>query len=126
MGVDVYAEWRGQNWNWNERMLEEPELIWSTTSGHLGYLREAVSRGPFVTPTLLREAFAAKSQRAKIPAAVMRERLPEAMATVLEQIRTYRPAGETDPMVKTFADFVDLCERMEAATGEPCSIYVSY
>jgi hypothetical protein len=29
-------------------------------------------------------------------------------------------------MVRTFADFVELCERMEAATGEPCTIEVSY
>jgi hypothetical protein len=122
MGIDVYATWHGQNFSWEERTTEDPSLIWSTRSGHLGYLREGLSRGPFVTPDLLREAFEAEEQQAQTPAEVRRERLPRAMAAVAGQLDT----DETHPAVKAFADFVDLCARMESATGEPCMILVSY
>ena len=47
----------------------------STTSGDVGYLREAYHGGPYATRILVREAFEADDCRAEIPAEIMRERL---------------------------------------------------
>jgi hypothetical protein len=71
MGIDIYLEWDG---------MEEEEKTaqatgFSTTSGNVGYLREAYHGGPYATRILVREAFEADDCRAEIPAAIMRERL---------------------------------------------------
>lgn len=71
MGIDIYLEWDGQT----EEDRKKMATGFSTTSGDVGYLREAYHGGPYATQILLREAFEAEDCRAQIPAAVLRERL---------------------------------------------------
>ena len=71
MGIDIYLEWDGQTEAERKKMCTG----FSTTSGDVGYLREAYHGGPYATQMLLREAFESEDCRAQIPAAVLRERL---------------------------------------------------
>lgn len=71
MGIDIYLEWDGQT----EEDKKKMATGFSTTSGDVGYLREAYHGGPYATQILLREAFESEDCRAEIPAAVLRERL---------------------------------------------------
>lgn len=75
MGIDIYAKWRGQS-----KTEEQAQYTgYATDAGKVGYLREAYHGSPYVTKFLLKEAFDSKGS-AKIPAHILRERLP---ATVL-------------------------------------------
>jgi hypothetical protein len=71
MGIDIYLEWDGQT----EEDTRKMATGFSTTSGDVGYLREAYHGGPYATQILLREAFESENCRAQIPAAALRERL---------------------------------------------------
>jgi hypothetical protein len=75
MGIDVYLEWEGQKEEREKAAAEDTPHLFSTTDGHVGYLREAYHGGPYATKILAREAFDADNCRAEIPAAVLRERL---------------------------------------------------
>jgi len=75
MGIDIYAQWEGQT----EEEKKVQYTGFDTTAGRVGYLREAYHGGPYVTKFLLKEAFEGDGE-AKIPASVLKERLP---ATVL-------------------------------------------
>lgn len=71
MGIDIYLEWEGQTEAERKKMCTG----FSTTSGNIGYLREAYHGGPYATQILFREAFESEDGKAQIPAAVLRERL---------------------------------------------------
>jgi hypothetical protein len=71
MGIDIYLKWNGMT----EEDQKTQYVGWSTTSGAVGYLREAYHGGPYATKILVREAFDAENCEAEIPAAVLRERL---------------------------------------------------
>ncbi len=71
MGIDIYLEWDGME----EEEKNAQATGFSTTSGDVGYLREAYHGGPYATRILVREAFEAEDCRAQIPAEIMRERL---------------------------------------------------
>jgi hypothetical protein len=75
MGIDIYLEWEGK-----DKQSKEDQMVtgFSTTSGHVGYLREAYHGGPYATQILVKEAFESDDCRAAIPAAVLRERLTNA------------------------------------------------
>jgi hypothetical protein len=125
MGIDIYAKWHGQT------DLEESAQIsgFSVLHGHLGYLREAYHGQPYATKHLCREAFESDGNRVRIPAAVLRERLPETLRLADERERTvYRETDEAEIglVLKSFRDFVELCERKERETGEPVLITASY
>jgi hypothetical protein len=79
MGIDIYLEWDGQEEERKAAQGDKPNL-WSTTEGHVGYLREAYHGGPYATKILVREAFESETCKAAIPAAVMRARLTEVSA----------------------------------------------
>jgi hypothetical protein len=128
MGIDVYAHWRGQT-----RKEKQSQITgWSIAHGHVGYLREAYHGAPYATRVLAPEAFAqgADPEGTAIRAAVLRERLPLVLATARErEERIYRngpDSADTAMVCKSFVDFVELCERQEARTGEPCMIYASW
>jgi hypothetical protein len=58
-----------------------------------------------------------------------RARLPATLAAAEEREKAVY--DETDPLeiqrvLDSFRNFVELCERKEAETGEPCSIIASY
>jgi hypothetical protein len=77
---------------------------------------------------LVPEAFLAGRDGVQIPAAAMRERLPEALAAVRARA-LYRwgeqgaiAGGNIAEVSKNFCDFVTLCERKEKDHGVPCTI----
>lgn len=122
MGIDIYAEWDG--------MTEADRAARFTTSvvhGHTGHLREAYHGEPYATRALAPEAF--ETGQAAIPAATLRQRLPEVLR--LAEMRECIVYGETDPnevghILQSYRNFVALCERKEAETGKPCTIFASY
>ena len=124
MGIDIYARWKGQT--------DEDEAAqitgFSVESGHVGYLREAYHGAPYATRHLVAEAFDSDTAEAKIPASVLRKRLPETLRLAKERERTVyqRTVADDDPVVKSFENFVALCERKEQEIGEPVTIIASY
>jgi hypothetical protein len=125
MGIDIYARWKGQT------AQEEQEQLtgFSVIHGHVGYLREAYHGEPYATRYLVKEAFESPTGKARIPARVLKERLPHAL--VLAEQRQREVYGETDPkeiqkVLQSFCDFVALCERKEQETGKPVTIVADY
>lgn len=124
MGIDVYMSWKSQTSEERAKQITG----FSVTAGHVGYLREAYHGEPYVTKYLVKEAFMSPEGKAKIPASVLRERLPFAVKLAIHREREiyHNPADENHPVVKAFVDFVELAEKKEAETGEPVEIEVSY
>ena len=58
------------------------------------------------------------------------ERLPDTLAAATRRQQLVYNEGpdheNTRVVLKSFSDFVELCERKERETGEPCSIVASY
>jgi hypothetical protein len=83
MGIDIYARWKGQT-----RAEERAQHTgFSVVHGHVGYLREAYHGEPYATHQLVCEAVVSPTHEAKIPAAVLRERLPRTLELVRERER---------------------------------------
>jgi hypothetical protein len=125
MGIDIYARWKGQT----EADSQAQITGFDVTVGRLGYLREAYHGEPYATHYLVREAFESADGTAQIPAATLRERLPETLElAMLREKEVYQEPSVNleDPAVRSFSDFVELCERKEAETGEPVTIIASY
>jgi hypothetical protein len=129
MGIDIYATWRNQTEGERDKQAE----VWlSASDGGVGYLREAYQGEPYATRVLMPEAFDLTTypKGAPIPAAVLRERLPQAQATVrMRQLLAYNEGAHsenTKVTLESFRDFVDLCEAKERANGFPCMIAASY
>lgn len=127
MGIDIHASWRGQT----EAERRAQITGFSVVHGHVGYLREAYHGEPYATHLLVPEAFDDSSEEgARIPAVTLRERLPATLTVARErQVRVYNEkpfSAETNSVLKSFSDFVALCERKERETGEPCRISASY
>lgn len=123
MGIDIYAEWDGMS----EAEKAAQITGCSTEHGHVGYLREAYHGEPYATKVLVPEAF--EELRVPIYADTLRDRLP-ATLVVAEQ-REREIYGVTDDteinrILRSYSDFVELCARKEAETGEPCLIIASY
>jgi hypothetical protein len=125
MGIDIYAHWRGQT----KQEKEEQICGFDATAGKIGYLREAYHGEPYATRYLLREAFESKDATARIPAAVLRERLPRTLELAMErEVLVYgaKTVSHDDPVVHSYIDFVELCEQKERETGQPVEIIASY
>ena len=131
MGIDVYAHWRGQT----KEEKEAQYTGFSIAHGHLGYLREAYHGEPYATRALVPEAFNETLQSAypegvPVRAEALRNRLPAALEVAVERERDIyghdRDDGDTQTILKSFRDFVSLCEERENATGEPCRIVASF
>jgi len=126
MGIDIYVEWKGQT----EEEKEAQITGCSIKHGHVGYLRESYHGEPYATHYLVAEAFDSDDAQAQIPASVLRKRLPKTIQLAKERLRTVYsrqgPIADDEPAVKSFTDFVELCERIEAETGEPVTIIASY
>lgn len=93
MGIDIYLKWEGQE----EEERQAQHTGFSTTHGHVGYLREAYHGGPYATHILVREAFESAECEAQIPAAIMRERL----TNVTEPARPDETASRMAEMIHT-------------------------
>jgi hypothetical protein len=126
MGIDIYAKWQGQT----EAEAKAQIVGFSVVHGHIGYLREAYHGEPYATQYLVSEAFESSNGEAQIAASVLRERLPETIRLAKERQRdVYGREGripDSDPEIKSFIDFVELCERKEEETGAPVTIVASY
>ena len=124
MGIDVYLKWKGMTEDDRDAQITG----FSTTHGHVGYLREAYHGEPYATRHLLPEAFESEDGSAKIAASVLRERLPHTLELAEKRERTIYKGSDEDVQAccKSFSDFVELCERKEAETGEPMTIVASY
>ena len=123
MGIDIYARWKGQTTDEQDEQMTG----FSVVHGHVGYLREAYHGSPYATRYLVAEAF--ESGEAELRAALLRERLPQTLALVRE--REIVVNHETDEyqifrVMRSFVDFVELCERKEHETGQPVTITASY
>ena len=122
-GIDIYAHWSGKT------AAEERAQIngLSVEHGHVGYLREAYDGEPYATRELVPEAFEAE---AEISAALLRTRLADTLRVAANrQTHLYHEEADaeaTKAVLKSFADFVELCERKEAETGKPCRIVARY
>jgi hypothetical protein len=122
-GIDVYAHWKGKT------LAEERAQIngHSVAHGHVGYLREAYDGEPYATELLVPEAF---EREAEVPAAHLRARLDEVLRVASRrQVKVYaRSADNADAraVLKSFVDFVELCERKERETGKPCRIVARF
>jgi len=82
---------------------------------------------PFVTRFLFQEAF--EAGEAPIPAATLRERLPEALRLIEQRQRSVY--GEASPaavqrVFDGYTTFIEFCERMERSTGEAVTIVADY
>lgn len=123
MGIDIYAEWDGMT----AEDRDDQITGFSIEHGDVGYLREAYHGEPYATVELVGEAFV--TGRAHISAAVMRQRLPLVLRLAEERERDVydvTDAKEIEVVLKSYRDFVDLCERKEIETGKPCLIIASY
>jgi hypothetical protein len=126
MGIDIYAKWKGQTEEESAAQLTG----FSVEHGHVGYLREAYHGAPYATEYLVAEAFDSPKGQVQIPAQVLRKRLPETIQLAKQRERmVYKRKGriaDDDPIIKSFSDFVELCERKERETGGPVTIIASY
>lgn len=80
---------------------------------------------PDATRVLVPEAFDRLGEPVPIPAALLRRRLPATLATAEMRERkadVVKLGGE----LKSYCRLVELCEKMEAQTGEPCRIVARY
>ncbi len=123
MQIDVFAQW--------DRMSFEDASAQLTgkfthTSG-AGYLQEPYHGEPYATKTLVPEAF--RYGRARIAAADLQKRLPDALHIVetRERLTAVTSADEAaiEKMQKEYRDFVALCAEKEDETGIPCLIVTS-
>jgi hypothetical protein len=123
MGIDIYARWPGQTL---DEISAQTRAGFSVEAGNTGYLREAYHGEPYATRHLCAEAFVKGS--ARIPAAVLQERLPQTLLLAEERERTIYGARDLEikAVRQSYSDFVSLCERKERETGEPVLIIASY
>jgi hypothetical protein len=123
MGIDIYAHWKDQS---DAVKARQSEAWLSIDAGGAGYLREAYHGEPYATKHLCAESF--ETGKARISAAVLRERLPQTLALAEERERKlYKGTDESVEEAKqSFRDFVALCEEKEKETGEPVLVIASY
>ena len=121
MGIDIYARWNGQTEDEEDQTYRYP---FSIASGHAGYLREAYHGAPYATRYLFAEAF--ETGRARIPAAVLRGRLPHTLTLAAEREERLYGSDDVVAVLQSYQDFVALCEQKERQTGEPVTIIASY
>ncbi len=125
MGIDIYARWKGQT----KKEVNAQLTGFSVVHGHVGYVREAYHGEPYATRYLVKEAFEHPTGKVRIPAAVLRERLPHTLEIARERERTlYKETDEREiqQVLQSFIDFVELCERKEKETGEAVTIIASF
>ena len=124
MGIDIYARWRGQT----VAEREAQTIGFTATAGHIGYLRESYHGEPYATVQLCREAFASEAASAIIPAATLRKRLPVTLMTAEDIARDLYLEDDivVEKILRSFRDFVDLCERKERETGQPVEIVAGF
>lgn len=113
MGIDIYMRWHLMT----EADVEKQYQGFDITIGKDGYLREAYHGAPYATKELVPEAFDDdEGEGVYIPAKTLRDRLPVTMKEALRREREIykNPANEDSPAVRSFVEFVELAERLDA------------
>ena len=149
MGIDIYM-------NWDDITEDEKNAQitgFSTTSGHVGYLREAYHGGPYATETLVPEAFewvqeignlmsCAEMSGTELPddlldllsrgcpmsAETLQDRLGSTILRVRERIDKVYPMTspeDADLVVSSYISFVDLALEKQAE-GKNIYVYASH
>ena len=124
MGIDIFAKWDGMS---QAEEDEQHRAVFRADLGRLGYLREAYHGEPYATKVLVPEAF--EELRVPIYAARLEDRLPATLVVAEQRERAIyglTDQAEIDRVLNSYRDFVALCARKEAETGEPCLIVASY
>jgi hypothetical protein len=123
MGIDIYARWRGMTDA--ERQAQEEAWL-STTSGNVGYLREAYHGEPYATRHLCKEAFT--HGEAFIHSAVLWERMDETLRLAEIRERTIYHSDEKHiaEVKQSFRHFVALCGEKERETKAEVIIVASF
>lgn len=116
MGLDIYLRWNGQT----EEEKSKQYTGYSTVHGHVGYLREAYHGGPYATLVLC-GCKETEEDGKRIRASKLRKNLPRALAAAKERAKKVYSEELTDdsPVLKSFVDFVELAERLEADGKNP-------
>ncbi len=125
MGIDIRAQWKGQT---AENVQAQGEAWLSNDGGKVGYLREAYHGEPYATSHLVAEAFE-HPDGVRIPASVLRTRLPETLKLAERREREiYREThrSEIELVLDNYRAFVELCEQKEEETGEPVKFVASW
>jgi hypothetical protein len=124
MGIDIYARWESQT---RKEQEAQRQALCSPKAGNVGYLWEDSDGGILPSGHLLREAFH-NLEGAFIPAKTLRERLPMTLrlASLREQSCGDTTKEELKAVLKSYMNFVELCERQEAKTRQPVKIIVSW
>ncbi len=125
MGIDIYTTWKGQT----EYEKDAQMVGFGVDCGHVGYLREAYHGKPYATKRLLKEVFSSPNGQAKISSVLLRKRLPETLALVRKrELIVHSESNEYSifRVMKSFVDFVDLCQWKQFDTGEPVTIIAIY
>jgi hypothetical protein len=124
MGIDIYAKWDRMSPQETAAQLK----VWaSIEDGQVGYLREAYHGDPYATRVLVEEAFI--HGRAHIGASLLQARLPEVLEIAEKRERIVYGVTDADDIkrvLQSYRDFVELCARKEAETGEACLIIASF
>ena len=128
MDIEISAQWDRMSMQEAAAQLGgKYNTDYGVASGEVGYLREPHHGEPYATRTLVPEAF--RYGRARIAAADLQKRLPDALHIVetRERLTAFNVADETaiERMQKHYRDFVALCARKEVETGIPCLIVAS-
>lgn len=119
MGIDIYLKWDGQT-----KSEEKAQLTgFSTSHGHVGYLREAYHGGPYATRILFSEGFNSDNYTITLESKILEARLPDAIKATIEREKTIYHAtqeeAESCPMIKSLKDFAALHKKLEADGRNP-------
>lgn len=109
MGIDVYLNWPKQT----KADKENQYTGYKIDQGKVGYLREAYHGGPYATRVLIPEGWDDDIERGKggvpIPAATLRERMPQTVLTAIYRNHIVYEQG-SDPSL------IDLSKDADVAT----------
>jgi hypothetical protein len=124
MRIEISAQWDRMS---VQEAAAQLSAMYNGDRGDVGYLREPYFGAPYPTQALAPEAF--RYGRARIAAADLQKRLPDALQLVETREQCFGFGKESDTAVqrmqKQFRDFVSLCARKEEECGIPCMIVAS-
>lgn len=124
MRIEIYATWDRMSM---EDAAAQLSAKFSGDRGEVGYLSEPYWGEPYPIQALAPEAF--RYGRARIAAADLQKRLPDALDMVEARelcfAVTEAELAATQRMQQQFRDFVSLCARKEEECGIPCMIIAS-
>ena len=120
-GIDVYAHWAGKTLAEERAQITGHSMAMSVTLGKLMMVNRTRSNSWFPRRSRVMRKFPQHYCAPRL-AEVLRI-AAQRQATVYHRTIDDEAAKEA---LKSFADFVDLCERKEGETGKPCRISARY